>query len=58
MTTTQTPPVATEAQVTRLNADTLAEARAIAELDRLAAAAADYKRAVHTGEFPGPEHTF
>ena len=24
----------------------------------LAAAAADYKRAVHTGEFPGPEHTF
>ena len=24
----------------------------------LAAAAADYKRAVHTGEFPGPEHAF
>ena len=24
----------------------------------LAVAAADYKRAVHTGEFPGPEHTF
>ena len=24
----------------------------------LTAAAADYKRAVHTGEFPGPEHAF